>query len=216
MDVIVDGAGSLVFKDEAFMATQGAPRILDAVVQISDRLRQEGRAILGITVDGQPITPEEVSTLLAGKLVADVAKIEISSESIATLVDASLTDMEAVLPELPLACHRLAEVFQGECPEDGYAPFHQLADVWMVIKTRESQVAGALDVDLNAVEIGGKTFATMHEELNGFLGEAADAILAGDCVLLGDLLEYELAPRAEAETAIVAILRDHARRKAAP
>ena len=38
--------------------------------------------------------------------------------------------------------------------------------------------------------------------------EAAQAVLDGDCILIGDLLEYELAPRAEQEARIVALLQE--------
>lgn len=44
--------------------------------------------------------------------------------------------------------------------------------------------------------------------MNKFLAEAVGALESGDLVLLGDLLEYELAPRAEAEVRITALLRE--------
>jgi hypothetical protein len=47
-------------------------------------------------------------------------------------------------------------------------------------------------------------------ELNSFLDEAAQALRDGDTVLLADLLEYELSPRAELEGEIVSLLRRQA------
>ncbi len=71
-------------------------------------------------------------------------------------------------------------------------------------------VADALNLQLRDVELHGAKLGAMHEELNGFLQEAAQALLDGDCVLIGDLLEYELAPRAEQEAQIVALLQEQA------
>ena len=68
--------------------------------------------------------------------------------------------------------------------------------------------AGQLDWD--ALDVDGSSVKEMHDKLNACLEEAADALTAGDCVLLGDLLEYELAPQAEAEVKIVSLLRDRA------
>jgi hypothetical protein len=123
-------------------------------------------------------------------------------------VNNCLAELERALPELPEVCHRLAEVFQSERPESGYEPFEQLAAIWKTIKEREIQIFNALDIDLGSIEVDGEPISRIHEELNQYIDEAAEALKAGDCVLLGDLLEYELAPRAETEAAIVALLRD--------
>jgi hypothetical protein len=125
-------------------------------------------------------------------------------------VNKCLDELVAILPDLPHACRSLAEVFHSGTPEDGYEPFQELANIWSLIKTREILVVDALHLDLNALEVGGQVVAGLHSELNGFLEEAAQALQDGDCVLLGDLLEYELAPRAELEAEIVAHLQEHA------
>ena len=91
-------------------------------------------------------------------------------------------------------------------------PFNDLAGIWKVIKEREIQLAGVLQLNLNEMEVDGLSVMRHHEELNAFLGEAAEGIQSGDCIMLGDLLEYELAPRAELESRIVADLKQHARK----
>jgi hypothetical protein len=70
--------------------------------------------------------------------------------------------------------------------------------------------AGALGVDLTAFEIRGQAVSEHVRELNSFLDEAAQALRDGDTVLLADLLEYELSPRAELEGEIVSLLRRQA------
>ena len=203
MDVIVDHPPPFVFKQEPGDA-------LEAVSAVSDFLRSQGRAILSLRVDGQAITPERLAFALKGKPLTAFHELLVTSEQIATLVHNCLTELDGVLPELSAVCHRLAEVFQGGHPESGYEPFQQLAGIWKTIKERELQVINALDVDCGRVDIEGMPLDQLHAELNRYIDEAAEALKAGDCVLLGDLLEYELAPRAEKESAIVALLRVHA------
>ena len=202
MDVIVD--------QEPIVLAEGPSDMLEALGAASESLRARGRAVLAVRVDGEAIPPEQVGDRLRGMPVSEVGVLAITSEEIAVLVDDCLRELEELLPELPKVCHSLAEEFQGERPEAGYEPFHQFAQIWQTIKEREILVTSALDLDLDALGVRGAPIAEMHRELNKILDEAADALKTGDCVLLGDLLEYELAPRAEAEIEIVALLRERA------
>ena len=201
MEVIIDGRKGFQFKEEP-------QDVLAAVAKVSDVLRAQGRAVLSLMVDGRSVSPEGMMAQLENKPLSDVQTIAISTEAIHTLVNNCLAELERALPELPEVCHRLAEVFQSERPESGYEPFEQLAAIWKTIKEREIQIFNALDVDLSSIEVDGEPISRIHQELNQYIDEAAEALKAGDCVLLGDLLEYELAPRAETEAAIVALLRD--------
>lgn len=202
MDMIVD--------QEPIVLAEGPSDVLDALAAASESLRENGRAVLAVQVDGEAIPPDQVRERLRGMPVSEAGVLAITSEEIFVLVDDCLEELEELLPELPKVCHNLAEEFQGEWPEAGYEPFHQFARIWQTIKEREIMVTSALDLDLDALGVRGAPIAQMHRELNKILDEAADALKTGDCVLLGDLLEYELAPRAEAEIEIVALLRESA------
>lgn len=200
MEVVLDGQKGFLFQQEP-------QNVLTAVSAVNDALRTQGRAILALAVDGRPVGPGDALGELASVPLEQVGTLSITSEAVNTLVRSCLVELEQALPELPQVCHSLAEIFQGQNPETGYEPFEQLAIIWKTIKERELQVFSALDIDLSAIDVNGEPIARMHEELNQYIQEAADALKAKDCVLLGDLLEYELAPRAETEAAIVALLR---------
>lgn len=204
MEVKIDGVPANAW-------IQAPDNVRDALAAIADNLRAQRRAMIGIEVDGKAILPEDLSAELSDRNPAEIATLSVASERISALVAQCLNELEHVLPELPQACHRLAEVFQGDSPESGYEPFEQLAAIWHVIKERELQVVNALGIEEDALFVAGTPLAKTHEELNLYIEEAAGALQARDCVLLGDLLEYELAPRAETEMEIVAILREKAR-----
>ena len=200
MDVILDGASNYDL--------QGEPEdVFAAVGAISEYLRKEGRSILSVTIDGAAISPEEMLDHLKAMPVNDVSKLEIGTEDTAKLVDDCLQGLEEHLPELPNICRTLATVFQGENPEEGFEPFVEMAELWSHIKSREALVTNTLELDTKTLEINGKSVDAIHQELNQFLEEAAQALQDGDIILLGDLLEYELAPRAEQELEIVALLQ---------
>ena len=202
MDVIVDGASNY--------SLQGAPEdVFGAVGAVSEFLRSQGRSVLSVKVDGEEVSPENIAQRLKGKPLADVLRLEIGSESTSSLVEECLSGLQEFLPELPQVCRNLAEVFQGEKPDEGFDPFVELAEIWGHIKTREALVANALELDLGDMEVDGKTVQSVHAELNQFLQEAEQALKDGDIILLADLLEYELAPRAELEVSIVSLLQAH-------
>jgi len=202
MDVIVDGASNYNLK--------GNPEhVLGAVAAVSEFLRGQGRSILSVKINGEEVSPEALADRLKDTPIASVARLEIGSEQTAALVEDCLQGLQEFLPELPQVCRNLAEVFQGEKPEEGFDPFVELAEIWGQVKSREALVANALDIDVGKLEVDGKTVQTIHAELNQFLEEAEQALKDGDIILLADLLEYELAPRAELEVAIVSLLQAH-------
>jgi hypothetical protein len=45
--------------------------------------------------------------------------------------------------------------------------------------------------------VGGMSLQDFYQELNGILDELLEAFDANDSVLIGDLMEYEVAPRLE-------------------
>ena len=201
MDIIVDNESARFDTDE------NAETVLETIAQVSEALRANNRAIMAVAVDGKDIPYNELSVELEGKSPSDVNTIALTTQDLNALIDEAITELETNIPELAKVCHELAAVFQGEDALAGFGPFQEVATIWQHVKTREVQIASALDVKLSDQELQGKTLDDHHDELNGFLQEALQAMEARDTVLLGDLLEYELAPRAELETEVVALLK---------
>ncbi len=207
MEVIVDGR-------EGFPANDQAETVFDLVVAIGRSLQEQGRSIMAVQVDGQAISAENLMNTMKDKPLEQVQRISVTSENTRALVQESLSEIESSLPELPLVCQELARLFQSETPDAGFEPFERLAAIWGAIKERELMVANSLELPLEDLRIGDQTVREFHDDLNGYLREAAEALKSGDSVLLGDLLEYELAPRAEKESTIVALLKKEAGQQA--
>lgn len=201
MQVVIDGQARADFSSDG--------TVTEAFSRMVESLAKEGKAVVGLSVDGKAVTPEDLQDKLGAQSAADV-NLEITTRPLRELVLESLDELAQSLPELPDACRKLAQVFQSETPEEGYEPFNELASVWEVIKGRQKTVANVLDIDFDEMELHGLKVSDHLRELNGFLVESAQALRDGDTILLGDLLEYELAPRAELEAELVAALRQRA------
>lgn len=203
MEVWVDGQNNF--------RVEGNPEdLLEVFRAASEFLRERGRMPIHVALNGKDIAPNGMREAFIGVAVADAEKLEIRSEEIFTLIDECLRNLSEAIAELPDACRQLAEIFQGEAPGDGFEPFHRLAEIWGYIKDQQRLVVNALDIDLNSTEVNGQSIANMSNELNTFLEECEQALKRSDAVALGDLLEYELAPRAEREAEFVAWLRERA------
>lgn len=207
MEVIVDGDRNAELQVEH--DTVGS-----LLSEIDDSLRRRGRAMLKIAVDGEDIPPDGLMEALGERSLDDIQSIEVESEDLVALAQSSLREMEEVLPELSSVCHSLAEVFHSDSAEEGFEKLVQLAEIWQAVKVRQIDVVSALELDLESLKLDGVSLVECFEETSQYLGKALDALEARDCVLLGDLLEYELAPRAEIEAKIVALLQSQIRERA--
>lgn len=187
---------------------EGHAGLLPLLQRVIDTLELENRALMGVAVDGKPLDPFHLAEDAARFPLDQIGMLELTSADIHTMTGQAIESLRAHVPELPVACHSLAALFHGEHPEDGYGPFESFAEIWGFIKNQERLVVNALGLELGDIDVRGMSLVRMHEELNGFLEEAAQSLKNQDCVLLGDLLEYELAPRAEKEADIVALLAE--------
>ncbi|MFP4501915.1 MAG: hypothetical protein ACLFTT_13015 [Candidatus Hydrogenedentota bacterium] len=201
----------LIVDDKRNFEFEGNPEdVFSALAAIDKHLQEQGRAMLEVKVNGETLAPDDLLARLESTAIENVHTLEVRSSDLAELVANSLTDLEAALPDLPEACRMLAELFHGESPDQGFGAFNELARIWSHVKAQQARITALLQLDMAQLTVGDKPADQFHEELNQFLEEAATAIESGDCVLLGDLLEYELAPRAEQETELVNKLKGEA------
>ncbi len=207
MRITVDGESNFELTGEPADA-------LGVLGAVNEWLRERGRSMVSVRVDGEALSPDTVLAQLEGRALDTVNELEVLSTASSVLVEEELQSIQEVLPELPKACRELAKLFHSETPAEAYEPFTELAALWRTLKDRQRTIARALHLDLEAATVEGQPLSALHEDLNQYLREAVDALEADDRVLLGDLLEYELAPRAEREQAIIDLLRAEAATRA--
>ena len=200
MEITLDGKRQFLLHSDP--GTIGA-----ALIEINEYLQANGRALQNIIADGRDVPAEEITPAFGQTPVSDIRRLEIVSADIRSLVKESIAELAEVVPELPVACQELARVLAGDAPEEAFAGFNQLLDIWSVLKERQTQVAISLGIELAVLELEGASLFKHEEELWGVLKTARQAMESSDFAKLADLLAYDLSPLAERESSIVQLLQ---------
>ena len=200
MEITLDGKRQFLLQSDP--GTIGA-----ALIEINEYLQVNGRALQNIIADGRDIPAEEITPAFGQTPVSDIRRLEIVSADIRTLVKESVAELAEVVPELPVACQELAQILAGDAPEQAFAGFNQLLEIWTVLKERQTQVANSLGIELAVLELEGASLSKHEEELSGVLDTARQAMESSDFAKLADLLAYDLSALAEREGSIVQLLQ---------
>ncbi len=191
-----------------YLSLQSAPPTLgDALVEIDQHLQANGRAMQTVEVDGENIPADELTQEFANRTAAQVKRLNVTSASLSDLVLEAITEVEAVLPELPVACQALATVFAGDNPGEGLAPLGDLLEIWDGLRETRERVVGALSLNFAAVAFEGKTIGEHEESLETMIGRVHEAIEKQDFRGAADLIAYDLNTFAEKEPGLFKELR---------
>lgn len=199
MEITVDGKRQFLLQSDP--GTVGA-----ALIEINEYLQANGRALQNIIADGRDLPAEKITPAFGQTPVSDIRRLEIVSADIRTLVKESIAELAEVVPELPVACQELAQILAGDAPEQAFAGFNQLLEIWSVLKERQTQVANSLGIELTVLELKGASLSKHEEELSAVLNTARQAMESSDFAKLADLLAYDLSTLAERESDIVQLL----------
>lgn len=200
MQIRVDDTENFALKSNP--STLGA-----ALIELTEYVQSQGRAMQTIAVDGVNLAPEELTVTLGNRSLSDIETVEVASASIEDLVTNTLDEIAGVIPELPAACHELAQVLASENPAACFAQFNQLLDIWEVLKERQGQVIATKGVLAEQV-VFGKTNASVHNQaLDALILKARGYMEASKFAELSDLLSHDLVAMAESEADLVNALR---------
>lgn len=201
MKIIINGK-------EEFRVPENAKTLIDILEILIDYLSNNNLGLVKLRVNEQNVYPGESLKAIQNMEISNIHTLEITAIPILQLLQDSISELERYTPELSNICYGIAELFQSENPSEGLGPFQSLTEIWGEIKNREAVIVNSLSKYLKNQEssIVGE-IVEHHRELNQYLDEAYKALSNEDMVSLSDILQYELAPRAEKELEIVNLLR---------
>lgn len=202
MQIIVDGKSG-------FELESGVDSIAGALELLVEHLDVQGRGLLALSIDGDPVLPDDLSATVGERGIDEIEVLEVQSASYRELIEESIREAMDVVPELHVACLTLAEIVAGDSPQDGFAQFNDLKEIWEAVKERQQQIAEVLNVSPDTVTVEKDSIATLHTNLTECLDKASKALESGDFAALSDILSYDLAALAELERAIFDALRAH-------
>ncbi|GEM_PF-512481 len=200
MKVIING-------NEELAIPESARTLNDALTALVEYLHSKKLGLVKLRVNEQDVYPGDSLNSVQNMNILNIHKLEATAVPILQLLKESITDLEKYTPELSSICYAIADLFQSENPNDGLIPFQKLTEIWGEVKNREAVIVNTVSRYLDKENSIVNEIVIHHNELNQFLNEAYNALEKGDIVSLSDILQYELAPRAEKEVNIVNILK---------
>ncbi len=199
----------LVLDGQPYLSLQAVPLTIgEALIEMDLHLQANGRAMQTVEVDGKNMPADELTMDFANTPSAQVGRVLVTSAHLGELVLEAIGEVEAVLPELPVACQALATVFAGDEPGEGLAPLGDLLEIWEGLRESRERVAGALNLSFEAVPFDGKTVKAYEEALESVIGRVHEAVEKQDFKAAADLIAYDLSTFAEKEPGIFKQLRD--------
>jgi len=194
-----------------YLSLQTAPPTLgEALIEIDQHLQINGRAMQSVEVDGENIPADELTQEFANRPAAQVRHLSVTSASLHELVLEAITEVEAVLPELPVACQALATVFAGDAPGEGLPPLGDLLEIWEGLRETRERVIGALNLDFASAAFNGKTVGDHEQALDQMINKVHTAVEKQDFRVASDLIAYDLNTFAELEPELFKTLRARA------
>ncbi len=200
MQILLDG--------QPYLSLQSAPPSLrEALIEIDQHLEANGRAMQSVEVDGENIPADELPHEFAGRAAAQFQRLHVTSANVSDLVLEAIGEVEAVLPELPVACQALATVFAGDDPGEGLEPLGDLLEIWEGLRETRERIVGVLSLNFAAVAFDGRTVAEYDQSLEMMIGRVHEAIEKQDFRAAADLIAYDLNTFAEQEPGLFKELR---------
>ncbi len=200
MQILLDG--------QPYLSLQSAPPSLrEALIEIDQHLEANGRAMQSVEVDGENISADELPHEFAGRAAAQFQRLHVTSANVSELVLEAIGEVEAVLPELPVACQALATVFAGDDPGEGLEPLGDLLEIWEGLRETRERIVVALSLNFAAVAFDGRTVAEYDQSLEMMIGRVHEAIEKQDFRAAADLIAYDLNTFAEQEPGLFKELR---------
>jgi hypothetical protein len=198
----------ITVDDESGFVLKSNPVTLGEVLfEITGYIQSKDRAIQVIIMDGKNIPPEELTREIGETLVSAVGTLEVHSTGLTELVVDTLDEIAEVIPELPTACHELAQILVGEDPASCFGQFNQFPDIWEVLKDRQGQVISLLGIEIDTVAVDGIPVAEHDARLKDCIKNARKCMESSDFPGLSDILSHDLAELAEFEEGIIEVLR---------
>jgi hypothetical protein len=186
------------------MAFVSNPQTLGELLEaILDYSQGKNRLIQHIVLDGENIHPNDLTPERHSIRLDDIETLTVETANAETIIQQEISNLKEILPELPSACHNMAQVMQSNTPQNAFQQFNDLMDVWDAVKEREEQICHIVKLDPAAIKIHKHSLSEHNVHLEEHIQKAKLHLESSHFAELGDLLSYELADFAEDELLIV-------------
>lgn len=157
---------------------------------VNARARSEDRVVVEVEVDGESITGEALETR-STEPFDSTREYRFLSASPAALAVETLRQVRERLAQAADLQEQAAAAFQRDEPREAFEQMGGVMAAWLEVQQAVLQAAGLCGVDLDAVEVDGRSVGEFTQGLIAQLGELKEMIAASDTVALADAMAYE-------------------------
>lgn len=187
MDLYINGS-------KIDFATEGEKTVGEALGSIESACEKEGMTITGIRADGKDIPAGELDDLFAGTIdsVGTIELATISGNDVKALIrelGGKFADSASQLRDIPVQLQTGKDLSVMETINSFSS---NLQDLYRLIP-----LLSITGLPPNEPAIDGIALGAYPSELTPLLTDLLDGLKNHDTILVGDLSEYELAPRIE-------------------
>ncbi|MCX8065910.1 MAG: hypothetical protein N3G21_12185 [Candidatus Hydrogenedentes bacterium] len=197
----------IINEKEEFPVPEGARNLMNVLETLLEYLSSKDLGLIKLRVNEQEVPPGKSLSAVQNMDISNIHIIEVTAVPTLQLLRESIVELEKYTPELSNLCYGIAELFQSENPADALGPFQKLTEIWGEIKNREALIVNTISKYVEGENPIISDIIEHHNELNQYLNEAYKALDREDIISLSDILQYELAPRAEKEIEILNLLK---------
>jgi hypothetical protein len=149
------------------------------------------RVVVDVRCNGELVPDERLETVLetpAGRF----ERLEFRTRPMGTMVRAALTQAIDLFEQASGSRTHIADLLADGQKQPAMHKLQQLFESWRQVQETMLLCAGAIGVDLDQLQANGLNLANILGQIKQQLITLKDSIEAGDFVVTGDILRYEL------------------------
>lgn len=177
----------LIYLDDVSVDMEG--NTLGELLQnASTRLRENGRIVAEVQVDGQVMSPNDLEQAQAEPVKGEVRLVSTDASRLALDV---LEQVQVTLGESRQVMQEAADCFQQDRVTDAMQKIGQAMQVWQHVQQAVTQSATLMRINLDELEYEGKSIGQWSDQLLEQFQQLRAGLEASDTVALSDALSYE-------------------------
>jgi len=168
-----------------------------------------GRIVVSVHCDGDLVAADDMAEALK-KPAADFDRIEVFTGTKEALVIDVMTQAADTLDDSETESRRVADLLTQGKTAEARQNLVECLRAWQQVHDAVAKSIGILGLNPEAVTVRDQSLLSAVSKPRDVLLQVRDALLAGDDVLLADILQYEFADVTDTWHAIVTRLRQEA------
>ncbi|MBI4717291.1 MAG: hypothetical protein HY763_05765 [Planctomycetes bacterium] len=187
----------------------------DAVRHIQSNVCAAGRLVVSIRCDGLEVSGSDLAEALRRPLES-LTRIEVCTSTAGTLVTDAMTRASTALDETMDGAERAAGLLTQGKTADGIEVLGECARTWQQVHQAVFQSLQMLQLDPRELEVNGVSLVDAMDQPRQALQQVKQALVAGDHVMLADVLQYEFSEAMQTWLAIIARVHREAEERGEP